>query len=234
HVGHVADQLVDQISAITKVEPCHMANKCLLEMAATCAHVRIQELSFAHPTHADQLVDQWVDQVQDQMDAVTKVEPCTLANKYPQEMVATCVNVKDQAKFLAPQTHAGQVADQVLDQNSAITKVEPCHMANKYPLQMDATCVHVRIQELSSAHQTHADLLEDQWVDQVLNQVDQVLDRVDQVLDQMDAVTKVEPYHMAKEFLLVIIATCVHASKVAKSHAGTEYVEEEDALRRFV
>lgn len=49
----------------------------------------------------------------------------------------------------------------------------------------------------------------------------------------MDAVIKVDPYHMANEFLLVIIATCVHASKVAKSHVRTEYVEGEDVLDRL-
>ena len=50
----------------------------------------------------------------------------------------------------------------------------------------------------------------------------------------MYAITEVEPWHMANEFLLVIIATCVHASKVAKSHVKTECAEEEDALGRFV
>jgi len=51
---------VDQLNAITKVEPYHMANKLLLEMVATCAHVRTQELFSAHPIHVDQVVDQVV------------------------------------------------------------------------------------------------------------------------------------------------------------------------------
>ena len=80
-----------------------MANKCLLLMVATHAHVKDQQEQL--PAH------------QIPVDAHAMVSLCHLANKSLPEMAAIHAHVRDQEVSLAHQILADQV--------DAITKVEP-------------------------------------------------------------------------------------------------------------